>query len=172
MFERSEFENGGFQFFLWLPSLCHALCPQSSNHTLDVFLWNLEKTKGFTLLSPRSTPYMQYLKGSYQCMVKLEGTNVVSRNVSCCQGFWYLSHDTTLICRKITFLNLTFIFNDTLHVILIITVEHGSHTEVYHSLYINECMLAVMEVHEEEIVWAWVCIPLPAFQWERVQTYS
>lgn len=37
---------------------------------------------------------------SYQGMVKLEGTNVVSWNVSCRQGFRYLSYDTALICIK------------------------------------------------------------------------
>lgn len=47
-----------------------------------------------TLINP-TTPFSR----SYQGMVKLEGTNVVSWNVSCCQRFCYLSHDATLICK-------------------------------------------------------------------------
>lgn len=35
-----------FIAFQWLPSLCRALGPQSSDHTLDVFFRNLAKTQG------------------------------------------------------------------------------------------------------------------------------
>lgn len=44
---------------------------------------------------------------SYQGVVKLEGANVVSWNVSRRQRFWYLSHDAALICRPLKTRSLT-----------------------------------------------------------------
>lgn len=35
---------------------------------------------------------------SHQRVVKLEGADVIRRNVSCGQGFGYLSHDAALVC--------------------------------------------------------------------------
>lgn len=37
---------------------------------------------------------------SHQRMIKLEGADVICRNVSCGQGFGYLSHDAALVCRS------------------------------------------------------------------------
>lgn len=52
-------------------------------------------------LEPTTFIQMNFSKRfSHQSVVKLESTNVVSWNVSCCQGFWYLSHNATFICKK------------------------------------------------------------------------
>lgn len=85
-----------------------ALAPQGSNHTLDVFLRNLQKMPHLLCVhfkrSQSNLPIHLKKKKTckarlaYQGVVKLEGANVVGGNVGGRQGFRYLSHDAAFVC--------------------------------------------------------------------------
>lgn len=102
-------EEPGDEPLLMLPSLTDL---QGVDNTTDILLWNLQgrkqkkgkktkKPKKQSVLAQEPVPYLSnpclFPGATHQCMVELESTDVICRDVCSCQGLRDLGYNSTLV---------------------------------------------------------------------------